>query len=232
MLALVILCAASAVGAYALPALHAEVLWLSSTLALQQGDVRAARDSARRALALRPQQYRYLDQAALAEEAIRRPQHARRLWINALEQRPGWPYPWARIARWQLDYGDAAAPELAYSLTQVMHLGRQERGLWKAFAIEGLQHWHEDLPAPVRGVLRQLLLSEAGFRRSNLGGYALVRRQEGVLCSVLEQEEGPQEWCEQTRRTRQVCGDEPLSQQQRQWCRKMDELWAYLAYPP
>jgi len=231
--ALVLGTIALAVGNQALDALHGEVLWLSAGQALRQGDAWAARTAAQRALERRPQDYRYLARAAAAEQALRRSSHARELWIAALAQRPGYPYPWANLAVWQLDHGGARSPELEYSLTQALRLGGQERGLRKAFAIEALQHWNDDLPPTVRATLKTALLTEFEQNWVRYGAYALIHRQDGLLCAVLEQDKGPQKWCDGIRQVHSVCdARDSLTRHQRQWCEKMDALFAYQTYPP
>ncbi|HSW12631.1 MAG TPA: hypothetical protein VLI06_07295 [Solimonas sp.] len=229
--ALGVVAAALGLATQAWDELHAEVVFLSSSQALKQGDAAAARDAAQRALAMHPRDYAYLERAALIEDGMQRPQHARQLWLAALAQRPGSPYPWARLAQWQLDHGDVRAPLLERSIAQVRRLGEHERGLWKLFAAESLQHWNQDLPPPVRATLKQWLLQESAARQQALGRYALANRQETVLCGVWEEKDGPQPWCDQMRQIRQSCdGGGPLNPMQRQWCARVEALPTQ--YPP
>lgn len=224
---------AVAIGARALGALHAEVLWLSAGEALRQGDAWVARSAAQRALELRPGDYRYLARAAVADQALGRSLHAHELWVAALAQRPGYPYPWASLARWQMNHGSAQSPELDYSLGQSMRLGGQERGIRKALALEALEHWNADLSPAVRTTLKNAVLTEFEQNWVRLGGYALVRRRDGLLCAILEQDKGTQKWCDQIRQVRARCEPrDSLPRQHRQWCEKMDALWASQAYPP
>ncbi|MGH8516033.1 MAG: tetratricopeptide repeat protein, partial [Panacagrimonas sp.] len=193
------------IGSYqALVSFRAEIASLTGNRASAQGAAVAAQQAALRALSLRPRDYRYLEQAALAEEQLQRPQHARQFWREAIEQRPGWPYAWARLSRWQLLHGrDDVASDRA--LRSSARWGDNERGLWKFFALLAL-----DLPdhvaiPPVRRFLDERLEREIRTQPTHLMGYALMRRRETALCRVWSRTAPENYWCGAARYARPIC---------------------------
>jgi len=101
----------------ALVSFRAEIASLTGQRAAARGAAVTANEAALRALKLRPRDYRYLEQAALSEEQLNRPHHALPLWREAIEQRPGWPYAWARLSFWPsiIPISSTVRPRAAFS---------------------------------------------------------------------------------------------------------------------
>lgn len=218
-------------GLTAFTSLRAELASLNAGHAAAGHAAVKAQDAALRALRLRPRDYRYLEQAARAEERLRRPQHALRYWRAALEQRPGWPYGWAGLSHWQLRYGQEPKV-LEEALTATARTGDNERGLWKFFAILALEQADRDVTVPVRRFLDERLEREIRTQPTHILGHALVRRQEAALCLAWARTGPENYWCAAARYARSRCDTAlPLPRSGRQWCDQMQRMWQSFDYP-
>jgi hypothetical protein len=231
-LLLVLGLALGVMGSYqALVSFRAEIASLTGQRAAARGAAVPANEAALRALNLRPRDYRYLEQAALSEERLNRPQHALRLWREAVEQRPGWPYAWARLSRWQLLHGrDDVALERA--LGSSARWGDNERGLWKFFALLALDQ-PDLLDRPVaRRFLDERLEREIRTQPTHIMGYALVRRRETALCRAWSRTGPENYWCSAARYARPICeASPPLPLKTSEWCNHLQRLWQSFDYP-
>lgn len=217
---------------------HRALAYLSAEIASLNADRAAAQraginvqDAAVRALQLRPKEYRYLEQAARAEERLRRPQHALRYWRAAVEQRPSWPYAWAGLSRWHLRYGDDALA-LERALEASARVGDNERGLQKFFATLALEYADRDLTSLARHFLDQRLEREIRAQPTHILGYALVRHQETALCRAWARTGPENYWCAAARYARRRCDWSPsLSREAREWCDNLQRIWRSFDYP-
>lgn len=211
--------------------LHPEIVSITAAVAANRSHWFTARDKAMRALSMKPHEYRYLEQTAVAEEKLGRVLHAEQLWRRALIERPNWPYPWARLARLQLN-AKVPPDALEASVSAISRYGPHERGLQRVFAALALQPYQPPLAAPVQAFLDLQLLGEIREQRRNILGYALVRRRERILCARLH-ELGIEEWaCEAVQYMRRNCDRAvPLPPDADLWCRNMARLWESFDYP-
>lgn len=211
--------------------LHAEIAALSADQAARSDLAVLAQDAALRALNRRPLSYPNLERAALAEERLRRPQHALRYWQQAVATRPSWPYAWAQVARWELRHGQAPQ-RLANALAGSARAGDNERGLWKLFAILALQHSDDELAPAARVFLDARLDREIRAQPTHILGYALVHRHEQTLCRAWART-GPENfWCGAARYARPICdAPTPKTRQQNEWCTNLYRMWQSFDYP-
>ncbi len=215
----------------ALVSFRAEIASLTGHRAAELGAAVTAQDAALRALSLRPQDYRYLELAALSEERLHRPRHALRFWREAIEQRPGWPYAWAGLSRWQLLHGhDHEALDRA--LRSSARWGDNERGLWKFFALLALDQPDQVAASPARRFLDERLEREIRAQPTHVMGYALVRRRETALCRAWSRTGPENYWCGAARYSRPICDAEPpLPPKTSEWCDNLQRLWHSFDYP-